>query len=57
MYLDYTNDAPNNAMHPTANGAALIIKGGSGRVTPGVMRLTCCCIRETMSCARDVVMV
>jgi len=25
-------------MHPTRNSAALIIKGSSGRVMPGVMR-------------------
>ncbi len=28
--------APNNGMHPTGNSAALIFKGSSGRVMPGV---------------------
>ena len=35
----YWQAAPNNGMHPTRNSAALIIKGSSGRVMPGVRRL------------------
>ncbi len=40
---------PNNGMHPTRKSAALIVNGSSGRVMPGVRRLTLLKIIEAMN--------